>query len=297
MALSADQIITGERLQALAEATVLTEPILRFHRSLPQAGIARTVLLPGTMDDLEPAAEGLAALRGARSVFVYTHLLDAFVAKVLPRLDHPVVLITHNSDHGVEERHRPLLDGGRIRHWFAQNARIAHPRLTPLPIGLANAQWPHGDTVALAAAASAGIARLDAVYASFAVHTNPAAREPLMRALRAKGFLNFPGPKPFADYARELAAYRWCVSPPGNGLDCHRTWEALCLGVVPVVQGGLSPGLYDGLPVIEMDDLAALSVEGLLADTRSLSGRALDPARLTMEHWRARVAAALDAPV
>ena len=25
------------------------------------------------------------------------------------------------------------------------------------------------------------------------------------------------------------------ISPPGNGIDCHRTWEAIYLGSVPVV--------------------------------------------------------------
>ena len=30
--------------------------------------------------------------------------------------------------------------------------------------------------------------------------------------------------------------YRFGVSPRGNGLDCHRTWEMLYFGMIPIVE-------------------------------------------------------------
>ena len=48
---SRDEIITGERLQALADVTIITDPIQRFHKSLPATvPLAR---LPGTMETIE----------------------------------------------------------------------------------------------------------------------------------------------------------------------------------------------------------------------------------------------------
>jgi len=40
------------------------------------------------------------------------------------------------------------------------------------------------------------------------------------------------------------------VSPEGHGIQCHRTWEALYAGAVPVLTLTDSPidRLYDGLP-------------------------------------------------
>ena len=32
------------------------------------------------------------------------------------------------------------------------------------------------------------------------------------------------------------AQYAFVASPPGNGFDCHRTWEALVLGCIVIVQ-------------------------------------------------------------
>merc|ERR1712151_821082 len=40
---------------------------------------------------------------------------------------------------------------------------------------------------------------------------------------------------PRASYGRLLGRYRAVLSPPGRGYDCCRTWEALCLGPVPLV--------------------------------------------------------------
>ena len=41
------------------------------------------------------------------------------------------------------------------------------------------------------------------------------------------------------------------MSPPGNGVDCHRTWEAIALGAVPVVlRSALASTLVDAAPIV-----------------------------------------------
>lgn len=41
-----------------------------------------------------------------------------------------------------------------------------------------------------------------------------------------------------------MTQMQFCASPHGNGLDCHRTWEALCLGCVPIVKSSPLDDLY-----------------------------------------------------
>tara|TARA_B110000211_G_C14089187_1_gene558071 strand:+ start:417 stop:4046 length:3630 start_codon:yes stop_codon:yes gene_type:complete len=48
----------------------------------------------------------------------------------------------------------------------------------------------------------------------------------------------------FAEYSHHMRG----ISPPGNGLDCHRTWELIFLGVVPIVKKGILDALYSKLP-------------------------------------------------
>ena len=48
--------------------------------------------------------------------------------------------------------------------------------------------------------------------------------------------------------------YAFVVSPFGNGYDCHRTWEALILGCIPIVKSSGLDNLYEGLPVLIVQD-------------------------------------------
>jgi hypothetical protein len=56
------------------------------------------------------------------------------------------------------------------------------------------------------------------------------------------------------------------LSPIGHGLDCHRTWEALILGSIPIVKSSPLDSLYDGLPVLIINDWREISKD-LLKDT------------------------------
>jgi hypothetical protein len=38
------------------------------------------------------------------------------------------------------------------------------------------------------------------------------------------------------NYRKLLSSSKYVLSPPGNGPDCHRTWEALYLGAIPIVK-------------------------------------------------------------
>lgn len=52
------------------------------------------------------------------------------------------------------------------------------------------------------------------------------------------------------DYLKHLNIAKFIVSPPGTGLDCYRTWEALIMGAIPIVLQSEISSLYDGLPVM-----------------------------------------------
>lgn len=44
--------------------------------------------------------------------------------------------------------------------------------------------------------------------------------------------------------------YAFTISPFGNGLDCFRTWESLAVGQIVIVHSGPLDKLYEGLPVV-----------------------------------------------
>uniref|UniRef100_A0AC35EYQ0 Exostosin GT47 domain-containing protein n=1 Tax=Panagrolaimus sp. PS1159 TaxID=55785 RepID=A0AC35EYQ0_9BILA len=50
-----------------------------------------------------------------------------------------------------------------------------------------------------------------------------------------------------------------------NGIDCHRTWEALAMGAVPIVQKSELQPLYDDMPVMVVNDWTEVTKESMQA--------------------------------
>jgi hypothetical protein len=65
---------------------------------------------------------------------------------------------------------------------------------------------------------------------------------------------------------RNMKDYAFMLCGYGNGFDCHRTWETLCLGGIPIVRGHLFDELYKDLPVLIVDKWSDITAE-LLAST------------------------------
>jgi len=64
-------------------------------------------------------------------------------------------------------------------------------------------------------------------------------------------------------YKRLVAISKYVLSPPGNGIDCHRTWEALYLNSTPIVQAQAWPFAVYTLPVMVTEDWKDLDKEYL----------------------------------
>lgn len=77
-------------------------------------------------------------------IFCYSHCLEEFETQ-LHKFQNKFILISHNSDYNVTEKNINIANNNIIIHWFAQNICFRHPKITLLPIGIANSMWPHGD--------------------------------------------------------------------------------------------------------------------------------------------------------
>jgi len=53
---------------------------------------------------------------------------------------------------------------------------------------------------------------------------------------------------------KNMTEYTFVLSPFGNGLDCHRTWEALLCGCIPIVRTNVFNELFEGLPVLIVEN-------------------------------------------
>jgi len=178
------------------------------------------------------------------------------------------VLFTHNSDYPINDSYKQFLEDKRVRIWFAQNADFNHPKLKPIPIGIANAGYSHGDIQTLNKVRSesdANNTKTSLFYANFSLNTNVAERRkclektgvPLAKDING-GWDGFAGcyhlPNTYEGYLRETSKACFALSPRGNGLDCHRTWEALYVNTIPIVTKSLVVEEHKDFPIVILND-------------------------------------------
>ena len=188
-------------------------------------------------------------------VFVQASELGRFSESILPRIADPIVLITHNGDLNIDQSFSSLADDKKLFHWFAQNALLRHRKLTAIPIGLENrALHSHGVTRDFRRLAKHRFSKNNRILYGFTVENNPGERMPSVEALRACRHADGTSRVSSRKYRELLARYGFVASPPGNGVDCHRTWEALYLGVVPILKRSTFCDMFPDLPASFLDD-------------------------------------------
>jgi hypothetical protein len=66
------------------------------------------------------------------------------------------------------------------------------------------------------------------------------------------------------DYFNILPTYKFVVSPEGNGIDCHRHYEALIAGCIPIMEKNeLTENKYKGCPILWTTDYSEITPQYL----------------------------------
>lgn len=246
------------------------------------------------------------------TIYVHPELLDRFVARVLPRLDGPFTLVTGNSTDAIrpgqvrKETLAAILGHPRLIRWHAQNLGMTHPRLAPLPLGLdyhtmaigRRPGWGPVTTPTQQEAELDAIRRAAPPLAERAVkaHGNwhfgrgNTARERLQARLDPAAMHYQEAPATRAESWRDAARCLFTLSPQGKGMDCHRTWEGLVLGAIPIVEDLPIRDVYAGLPVIRVTDWAEVTPARLAAERERILGETWDFAPLFRAYWLRRIA-------
>lgn len=92
--------------------------------------------------------------------------------------------------------------------------------------------------------------------------TNFVTREKILETLDKNNIKN-QTLKP-EDYFKSLPNYKFVISPEGNGIDCHRHYEALLAGCIPIVEhNDHIKQKYKGLPILYTTDYSEITTEYL----------------------------------
>lgn len=215
----------------------------------------------------------------------YLSLLSTYSKIGSVRLPEEFDLVTHNSDtnFGQNEINYVLDLFPNIKNWYTQNLICDHPKLKPIPIGIANPKWSHGNQERFAEIIAEENVKTETLYVNFNVSTNASARYDCLNEIGDQYPLqnkkNYPNSASIRDhdafvdstqkdYLRDIAKSYFTASPVGNGVDCHKTWESLYMESVPIVTRwhGAEKFKEMGIPIIIIDDWSELKNLDLTVD-------------------------------
>lgn len=242
------------------------------------------------------------------SVYICTDALEAFWGAIEGRTLAPFTLVSGDSDVPVAEGRATV---GIARHpslvaWFAQNAGMAAKTIVRMPIGLDfHSAWNNrkaygagplmpanqerdlfqilGDSPLLEAREPRG-------YCDWHFHLGRGDRKAAQAHLTSDVAHYCASRLPRRETWAEQSRFRFVFSPLGAGWDCHRTWEALALGAIPVISASPITPLFADLPVVVIEDWRAVTPSFLEEAFAKLHDKTYDFSPMFRAHWAARIA-------
>lgn len=195
-------------------------------------------------------------------IFCKTDFID-YLFSFLRNSNNNYVIITHHSDYPIDN-YRFSMKPGNVKKWFAINPTVIDDSLIAIPLGLKTHKGIYLEERYKTNWLVSVIDELknneksNLVYCNWG-NTNPY-RNTIIDKLQSNGVqYRLENNIPFEEYVTNMSRHRFVISPPGNGIDCHRTWESLYIGCIPIV---IKNDIYDkwpDLPILQIEDYGELT--------------------------------------
>lgn len=205
------------------------------------------------------------------------------------------IIVTGYSDYpiGLNELH--LLESPEVRKWFANNVDFPHPKLVSVPLGLPNElDFPtYGNTRTLYKVAQEPKVVKNLAYMNFKIETCPHERHPVFNKFFSEDWVSV-GTVDFSNeghekYLRDIRSHKFCICPRGNGVDCHRIWECLYLGTIPICINNVALDQFKNLPILFIDSWDQVTSEFLETVYDEFSKHEWDVRQLHMSYWKDQI--------
>jgi len=261
-------------------------------------------------DNLEYCGD-YSKIKDKATVYVKNNLLNEFFSN-LDKINGQFILVSGNCDTQVtDDVHNFIkhIESDKILHWFAQNCTSNHPKITKIPIGLdyhsltstgaehwGPQQTPFDqekDLVRINNQSNPFYKRQVKCYANF--HLKMDKKRYSGDRLEAKEKI----PAECIDYEpnfllrdacwKKMIEYAFVASPHGNGLDCHRTWEALCLGCIVIVKTSPIDCLYEDLPVLIVKDWGDVTMKKLESTIEEFKHKKFNYDKLLLKYYMDKI--------
>lgn len=250
------------------------------------------------------------------SIYICSDLLKFFVNKILPNLTNTFVLVSGDSDMCVpkealsKEETLILLKSTLLLKWYTQNSRIEeNDKIIQIPIGLdyhtilrhPKCAWrlPEEGTlpkkqekilINIIKQSNPFYERKTKIYVNFTVSSDRFGQRQLALDTISHELLEINNKSiPRTNTWKNMINYTFVLSPTGIGLDCHRTWEALCLGCIPIICVKEFKTLFKDLPVLIVDNWSEVTKELLESTIQDFKNRTFNKDKITLKYWTNKI--------
>ena len=212
----------------------------------------------------------------------YDVWIDWFFKEKVQKIKNKFILITIETDFFTLKD--IYLNDPKLLHWYCWNKPAIHPKLTAIPIGLNHDRMLYSLNNYLLEADIPQV-KTKLVACTYLSNTNVIRNEINKAVTTGKwnDFITFIPNIPYIrnyqipshtdgsitinitsnEFYRELSKYKFVISPPGAGHDCHRTWEALYLDTIPIVINSSISEIYKDLPILVVNNFNEINKEFL----------------------------------
>lgn len=246
-------------------------------------------------------------------LYIKTDALNDF-SKKISNIQCKFILVTGSSDYSISvdvlcnsTEINNILENENLIHWYAENNIYSHPKISMLPIGLDyhtmykhDIYWGSKKTPLEQENELIEIKRISKpfwdreikIYSNCHFLTSTKFGGDRIDAINTIPndllYLELTQVDRITSWTKQIN-YAFVLSPHGNGLDCHRTWEALVLGCIPIVKKSAIDVLYDELPALIVNDWNEINVELLTNTIENFKNKNFNYERLTMKYWMEKI--------
>jgi hypothetical protein len=174
--------------------------------------------------------------------------------------------------------------------WFSQNVMSnGDKRLIALPIGLERKRWSNGTKhETIKSMMTTNVERDNLLYVNFNEKNHYSRKNLKLHFKQFKDCKIINNKINFNSYCNDLVRSKYTISPIGNGFDCHRTWEALYLGSIPIIEkNNYYNEIYHDMPVLLVDDYTKLTENFLLEKYKEIVNKSKE--KLNPIYWKNKI--------
>lgn len=223
-------------------------------------------------------------------------ILNKFATGLCSKLIRPVVVYVGGYDYFAADSMRKILDCHYVFKLFALSPLLRHSKLVPYPIGPGkiNKMWEQF-YVDKDKGPSRG-KKIPKALASFNIKkskwdSDTWATRNLVSKLSGSvwnNFVNIGWAKKEVSFQHFFSEYQFVICPRGKGIDTYRTWQALHVGSIPIVESSAINDLYKDLPIVVVDKWENLSEKMLTRHLKKIEENwdTMRWEKVTNTYWR-----------